>query len=514
MIDLQHDLDTIAIDGESLTLEQVVAVARKGAQVKLSIAGKAKLLKAREAVERIVAEGKTVYGINTGFGKFSDVTVSPEETAELQQKIIISHAGGVGEPLPAEVVRGMMLLRANSLAKGFSGARVELVQLLIDLLNCRIHPVVPCQGSVGASGDLIPLAHIALAMIGLGDVEYQGRVLPAKEALSGARLKPVVLQAKEGLALINGTQYMSSLGCLAVADALELVKLAGIASAMSFEALEGLPSAFDPRIHQVRPHGGQRRCAAAMRRLLQGSELYQRASLPRVQDAYTLRCIPQVHGACLDAIDYVRGVLEIEINSATDNPLVFPDQGDVLSGGNFHGEPLALALDFLALAVAELGSISERRIERLVNPALSGLPPFLTEYGGLNSGMMILQYAAAALASENKVLAHPASVDSIPTSGNQEDHVSMGSIAARKARTVAGHVGWILAGELLAGAQGVDFRPHKPGQATRVTLQLVRDIVPHWDEDRVLYQDLNRVHELVVSGAVTARVEQEVGALL
>ncbi len=514
MIETKTAIDCISIDGESLTLDHVITVAGNNAPVKLHVAGKANLIKSRAAVEKILSGDQVVYGVNTGFGKFSDVTVSPEDRNILQRNIIMSHACGVGEPLPRDAVRTMMLLRANSLAKGYSGVRLELVQLLLDMLNNRIHPVVPCKGSVGASGDLVPLAHIALAIIGMGEVEYHGKIIPSADAFKQAKLRPLNLSAKEGLALINGTQYMSALGCLAVHRALELVKSSAIASAMSFEALEGIPNAYDPRINEVRPHHGQKLCAQAMRRLLDGSELMTRTKHKRVQDPYTLRCIPQVHGASLDAINYVRSVLETEINSATDNPLIFPDTGDVISGGNFHGQPLALALDFLALAVAELGSIAERRIERLVNPALSGLPPFLTRRGGLNSGMMILQYTAAALASENKVLGHPASVDSIPTSGNQEDHVSMGSIAARKVGTVIDNVSWIVAGEMLAASQALDFASHTVGKGARMAHRCVRGVVPHWDNDRILYSDLNAVRDLLLSGSVTRKVEMEVGALI
>ena len=483
MIEINSVLETVSIDGNNLTLEQVVAVARSHAPVALHTTGRANILRSRRVVEQILKENRIVYGVTTGFGQFCDTMVSPEDSGALQRNLIISHAAGVGEPLPREAVRAIMLLRANSLAKGYSGIRLTTVQLLLNMLNKGIHPVVPCKGSVGASGDLVPLAHIALAMIGLGEVEYRGHIMPAPEALRLARLKPVALTAKEGLALINGTQYMSALGSLAVYDALRLLKTACIAACLSFEALEGIPDAFDHRIQAARPHCGQVAIAGVMRRLLAGSDLLTRKKHRRVQDAYTLRCIPQVLGASLDAINYVKQVLEIEINSATDNPLIFPDTGDVISGGNFHGQPLALALDFLALAVSELGSISERRIERMVNPALSGLPPFLTEHGGLNSGMMILQYAAAALASENKVLAHPASVDSIPTSGCQEDHVSMGSIAARKAGAIIENVSWIIAGELLAGAQALDFQSHIPGLGSRTAARLVREVVPHWNED-------------------------------
>jgi histidine ammonia-lyase len=512
MIEIGSNDSEVLLDGDNLTIESVVSVAREGAQAVLSLSGKSKLARSRQLVEQILAQGRRVYGVNTGFGKFSDVSISPEDTGALQRNLIMSHAGGLGDPLPREVVRGMMLLRANSLAKGYSGIRVEVVQLLLNMLNRGVLPVVPCKGSVGASGDLVPLAHIALAMIGQGQAEYCDRVLPSSEALAAAGLHPATLTAKEGLALINGTQYMSAFGCLALHDALMLYQAANIAGAMSFEALEGIPNAFDQQVHAVRPHRGQMQCAAAMRRLLDGSELLTRKRPRRVQDAYTLRCIPQVHGASLDAINYVAGVLQTEINSATDNPLLFPDTGDVISGGNFHGQPLALALDFLAMAVSELGSISERRTERLVNPTLNGdLPPFLAEDGGLNSGLMILQYASAALASENKVLSHPASVDSIPTSGSQEDHVSMGAISARKASQVVDNVSWVIAGELLAAAQALDFTSHNLGQGSLAALKAVRGVAPHWHEDRVLYEDLKRVHDLLQSGVLTGRVSVTAG---
>lgn len=514
MLENEFVMDAVSLDGDSLSFEQVIEVARGATSLELGVAGRAKLIRSRRVIEKILDGNQPVYGVTTGFGKFSDVAISPEDRNSLQKNIIMSHAGGVGDPLPRDVVRAMMLLRANSLVKGYSGVREEVVLLLVDMLNHSIHPVVPCKGSVGASGDLVPLAHIALGLTGSGEVEYRGRVVPAVEAFRQAKLHPLKPTAKEGLALINGTQYMGAFGCLAVHDAQELLKASLIAAAMSFEALRGIPKAYDSRVQEVRPHAGQRRCAAAMRRLLKGSDLMTQNLSERVQDAYTLRCIPQVHGASLDAFDYVQRVLEVEINSATDNPLIFPDTGDVISGGNFHGQPLALALDFLALAAAELGSIAERRIERLVNPALSGLPPFLTERGGLNSGLMILQYTAASLVSENKVLGHPASVDSIPTSGNQEDHVSMGSIAARKANTVVDNVSWIIAGELLAAAQALDFASHNLGVGARITHQLVREVVPHWDDDRILHRDLNRVHELLLTGVITSKVEEKLDSLV
>ncbi len=508
-------VERIFIDGESLTLEQVIAVARKDASVELHLSGRGRLYKSREVIENILSQERIVYGVTTGFGSFSDVFISRQDRDTLQRNIIMSHACGVGEPLPQDVVRAMMLLRANSLAKGCSGVRPELVELLLNMLNGKIHPLVPAKGSVGASGDLIPLAHIALAMIGLGEVECRGKIVPSEKALQQAGLHPIELTAKEGLALINGTQYMSALGALALLDAIELFKVATIAAAMTFEALEGIISAFDPQVHQVRPHCGQRICADLMLRLLQGGDLATRQKQKRTQDAYTLRCIPQVHGATFDALQYIRNVLGIEINSATDNPLVFPESGEVISCGNFHGQPLALALDFLAIAVNELGNISERRIERLVNPALNnGLPAFLTENGGLNSGLMLLQYAAAALVSEGKVLAHPAGVDSIPTSGNQEDHVSMGSIAAYKGMQVVENITWVIAAELLAAARAMRFITHRPGLGSAAAFDLLCDILPQDGGDRILYKDLRSVYELLHSGRIVGEVEKVAGKLL
>lgn len=511
----ENPVGKVLVDGEGLGLKQVLAVAREGAPVKLHPSGRSKLLKSRDVVENILRQERIVYGITTGFGRFSDVLISRQDSDSLQENIIMSHACGIGEPLPPEAVRAMMLLRANSLAKGFSGVRPEVVELLLEMLNAGIHPVVPAKGSVGASGDLIPLAHVALAMIGLGEVEHQGRAAPSEKVLQEAGLTPLQLTAKEGLALINGTQYMSALGTLALLDAFQLFKAASIAAAMSFEALEGIASAFDDQVHEVRPHCGQKTCAALMLRLIRGSDLLMRRDHKRVQDAYTLRCIPQVHGATLDALQYIRSVLEIEINSATDNPLIFPNSGDIISGGNFHGQPLALALDFLAMAVNELGNISERRIERMVNPALNnGLPAFLTKNGGLNSGLMLLQYAAAALVSEGKVLAHPASVDSIPTSGNQEDHVSMGSIAAYKGRQVVENISWVIAAELLAAARAMRFITHRPGGGSGAAFRLLQGTLPAEDGDRILYKDLQSVHKLLKNGAIVQEVEKISGELL
>src|SRR5664280_1483637 len=463
----------IVLTGADLSIGDVEAVARGGQGVKLGDDARARMAEARDVVERLVASGEVVYGVTTGFGDLATTFFDPADSAQLQLNLLLSHAAGVGEPLPRDVVRAMLLLRANTLALGHSGCRPVLVERICDLLRHGIHPVVPSQGSVGASGDLAPLAHLALPLIGKGYVEVSGRVVAASEALRGAGLEPLELQAKEGLALLNGTQMMSAIGALVSADAYRLARTASVAAALSCEALLGTDVAYAAAYQLARPHPGQIAVAAELRWLLRDSTLMtsHHPSSHKVQDPYSLRCVPQVHGACRDALDYLRGVLDIELNSATDNPLVFPQGGVadataaatggglVISGGNFHGEPVALALDFAKLALSELGAISERRIALMLDARLNGgLPPFLSAGSGLESGMMVLQYTAAALASENKVLAHPASSDSIPTSANQEDHVSMGSIAARHALAVVANVQRILALELLVAAQALDLR--------------------------------------------------------
>jgi histidine ammonia-lyase len=477
---------------------------------------------ARDVIERLVTEGAVVYGVTTGFGDLATTSIEPASVRRLQENLLMSHAAGVGEPFPREVVRAMLLLRANTLALGHSGCRPLLVDRLLAFLEAGVHPVVPSQGSVGASGDLAPLAHLALSLIGRGEVELNGQRLPALVALKEAGLEPVVLEAKEGLALLNGTQMMSAVGALLLADADRLVRTASVAAAMSVEALLGTDVAFAAEYQLARPHPGQVAVAAELRHLLRDSTVQaSHHDRPhKVQDPYSVRCVPQVHGAVRDALDHLRRVLDIELNSATDNPLVFPRGGSVaqdtaatggglvISGGNFHGEPIALALDFAKLALAELGSISERRVALLVDARLSGgLPPFLTADAGTNSGLMILQYTAAALVSENKVLAHPASADSIPTSANQEDHVSMGSIAARHARTVLDHVERILAIELLTAAQALDFRLEllpgaEPGAGVREALTRVRAVVRHLDGDREAGPDLAATTILVHEGAL------------
>lgn len=512
-------MDTVTLDGCSLTIGNLVEIARHGAGTRLDEDAEARMQASRAVVQRCVDEELVRYGITTGFGKFCNVVISREDNAILQRNLIMSHACGQGSPFPAEVVRAMMALRANALAVGNSGIRPLVVKQLIELLNAGVVPVVPEKGSLGSSGDLAPLAHIALVLIGLGEAYFKGERMPGIQALSRAGLSPVSLEAKEGLALINGTQAMTAVGALAVHDALVLYKTALMAGALSLQALRGIIDAFDPRVHELRRQPGQIACAADMRRILEDSRLVTRQGELRVQDAYALRCIPQVHGACLDSIGHVRKIVENELCAVTDNPLIFPnpgtlvgdhgasDPGDIISGGNFHGEPLALAMDFLGIACSELANISERRIERLVNPALSeGLPAFLTPSGGLNSGFMIVQYSAAALVSENKSLAHPASVDSIPSSANQEDHVSMGTIAARKARSIIDNAQRVLAMELAAACQALDLRAVQMGLSSPESLlsprtagawQVVRAAVDRLDGDRVMYPDLDAIHTLL-----------------
>lgn len=507
--------ETVTLDGESLDIDQVVKIARRGAQVRLAPECERAVSRAEALVERLVAEGRVVYGVTTGFGKFADVAVDRADVALLQKNLLRSHATGVGSALPEEVARAMMVLRLNALVKGYSGVRRSTVDLLVGMLNAGVHPLIPEKGSVGASGDLAPLAHLALVLIGEGEAFWRGERLTGAEALRRAGLQPTELGPKEGLALINGTQAMTAIGALCVADARRLAKVADIAGAMSLEALKGTMTAFSPLIQKVRPHRGQALVAENFHRLTENSAIIaSHRFCPKVQDAYSLRCIPQVHGASRDALSYVEGVVRTEMNSATDNPLVFVAEEAVLSGGNFHGQPVAIALDFLGIALAEWASISERRIERLLDPALSGLPGFLTEKGGLNSGLMVAQYTAAALVSENKVLAHPASVDSIPTSANQEDHVSMGTIAARKARTILENAETVLAIELLCAAQALDFlRPLRGGSGTERAHQVIRDHVPHLAADREIHRDIGRCLELIRSGELVDEVEKAVGGL-
>jgi histidine ammonia-lyase len=512
-------MSQIVLKGEHLTLEDVVSAAYEAAKVVLSEEAWKKVRRAERAVAAFVARGQVVYGVTTGFGAFKDHIIPPDEVQQLQRNILMSHAVGVGEPVSEATTRAMMSIRANTLAKGHSGVREETLRLLLEMLNREVHPVVPRQGSLGASGDLAPLAHMALPLIGLGEAIYRGERLPGREALARAGLAPVTLEAKEGLALTNGTAFMAAVGTLATWQAENLACVADVAGALSLEALHGTPRAFDARIHDVRPHPRQVECAAFMRQLLTDSTFTRPDDPFNVQDAYTLRCIPQVHGAVRDAILYARWVLEIELNAATDNPLIFfgpDDEPTVLSGGNFHGEPVAIAMDYLALALAELGNISERRLTRLTDECSNQetLPSFLIKHGGVNSGFMLTQYTAAALASENKVLAHPASVDTIPTSANTEDHVSMGAVAARHAQQIADNVERILALELFAAAQGIDFRravlgsEARLGQGTAPAYALIRQRVPFLEHDAVMYPHIEAVRELIASGKLREAVRQ------
>jgi len=490
-------MKTVELDGRTLSLNDIVAVAVDGAKVGIAASAYPRMLASRRVVEDVIARGETAYGINTGFGKLSDVRIAPDELEALQRNLVRSHSCGVGEPLPEDEVRAMLLLRANVLAKGLSGVRPVVVETLAAMLNARVHPVVPARGSVGASGDLAPLAHLALGMIGEGEVSFEGERMAAAAALERAGIAPLRLGAKEGLALLNGTQAMCGVGGLALARALRVVELFDVAGAMSLEALRGTPAAFDARIHAARPHEGQVAAAEHLRALLEDSEIREshRHNDPRVQDAYCLRCMPQVHGAARGALAHVREVIEVESGSATDNPLIFAETAEIVSGGNFHGAPLALALDYAAISMTDLMSISERRIDRLINPDINeGLPAFLSPHAGVSSGLMIAHVAAAALLNEAKVLAHPASVDSVPTSGGKEDHVSMGMTAAVKLRQIVANAEHALAIELMAAAQGLEYRlPLKPAREVGRAAAVVREVVAPLTEDRVLSGDIERL---------------------
>jgi histidine ammonia-lyase len=501
-------MPSILINGNDLTLEQLRQIVYRESTVGLAPAARDRVNAARAVVDKLVSENRLAYAITTGVGKLSDVRIDPAQNRQLQVNLVRSHSVGVGEPLSEEETRAMMLLRANSLAKGYSGVRAEVLLMLCDMLNRGVHPVVPSQGSVGASGDLAPLAHLALVLIGEGEAFYQNQRMNGAAALQKAGITPLVLEAKEAISLINGTQGMLAVGTLAVLAAETLAESADVLGAMSLDALRGTDVAFDERIHAARPHAGQMKVAANLRRLMVGSQIRQsHKECGRVQDAYSLRCIPQVHGAVRDTLEFCRRTFTIEMNSAVDNPLVFAGsdaEGDVISGGNFHGEPLAFALDYLAIALSALAGISERRIERLVNPSLNeGLPPFLATDAGMNSGFMMPQVTAAALASENKVLAHPASVDSITTSGNKEDYVSMGMAAAIKLKKVVANTSHVLAIEACAAAQALDFlAPLQSSPALQKAYSAIRKVSPRVEQDRVLAGDFTRVAQLILSGGL------------
>ncbi len=495
---------TLELSGQALTLEEIASMAFGHSEPSLANEARARMQASRDVIEEVIRQHRVVYGVNTGFGKLSDVHIPSQELRLLQLNLVRSHACGVGDPLARPDTRAMMLLRANVLARGNSGCRVELVTTLLEMLRCQVHPVIPARGSVGASGDLAPLAHLALALMGEGECRFDGRQMASAEALRMAEIAPLRLEAKEGLALLNGTQAMAAVGALALWRAQKIAKLADLAGAMSLEALRGTPVAFDARIQNARPHPGQIAAAAHLRELLEGSEI-RRSHLtndPRVQDAYSLRCMPQVHGAVRTALQHAREVVEIESGSATDNPLVFSDAGEVLSGGNFHGAPLALVFDYAAIALTDLMSISERRIDRLVNPdANEGLPPFLSSHPGISSGYMIAQVCAAALLNEARVLSHPASIDSVPTSGGKEDHVSMGMTAALKLRQIASNAGHVIAIELLAATEGLDYRlPLRSTKAIERAREIIRSLAARVTADRSLSPDIEGVAAAIDQG--------------
>jgi histidine ammonia-lyase len=515
-------MKAVAIDGENLTIEAVTQVARNHTKATLAPKAKQQVQKSRQVLEQLIKEKKTIYGVTTGFGAFGNVSIPPQSIRELQLNLIRSHSVGVGKPASTETVRAMMLLRANTLAKGYSGIRLETLETLIAMLNKGVHPIVPEQGSVGASGDLAPLSHMTLVLMGEGEAEYQGERLSGKQALAKAGIKPVKLEAKEGVGFINGTQFMTAIAALTVYDAQTLIATAEAAASLSLEALRSIADTFDSRIHTVRPHRGQTATASNIRSLIAGSKNIlsgEKAAHAKLypQDAYSLRCIPQVLGCVRDAVNYVKTVVEIEANSATDNPLVFIEDKACLSGGNFHGQPIALAMDFLATALTTVGNMSERRTARLTDENCSrGLPAFLVssdEKRGVESGFMALQYTAAALASENKALAHPASVDSIPTSANFEDFVSMGPVAARKAEVILRNVERIVAIELLCAAQGADLRgADKLGTGTKTVYSLIRRRVPMLTKDRPLTRDVEKIVETMRNGQMVKAVKPFIGS--
>lgn len=510
----------VLADGENLTIEDVVAVAREGAEVQIPRKAKEKVERCREVLEEAVKEKRVIYGVTTGFGALATVVIPSESVKKLQSNLIRSHSAGVGKPLDKDATRALMLLRANTLAKGNSGIKLQTLETLVQMINKRVHPVIPEKGSVGASGDLAPLAHMALVIMGEGEAEYNGKRMSGKEAMEKAGITPVELDSKEGLALINGTQLMTAIGTLALYDAERLVKTAEIAAAMSLEALRAISDAFDERIHRIRPHPGQIASARNIRLLTAGSKIMQSSRMlakePKMrppQDPYSLRCTPQALGAARDAISYTRKVIETEINSAIDNPLIFVEDKEFLSGGNFLGQPISIAMDLLGIALTVIGNISERRIARLLDENLSlGLPAFLIHKEvekGIHSGFMSAQITAAALASENKALSHPASVDSIPTTANFEDFVSMGSVAARKTREILQNVEWILAIELLCAAQGIDYRgADKAGKGTKVAHSLIRKKVPILKEDKIISTDIETIRELIRSKGLIDAVEK------
>jgi len=502
------------LNGDNLDVKKVNEIIFSNKKIKLSKAAENKVIKARETVERLIDKGEVIYGLNTGFGKFSTKKISADKILKLQENLIISHAAGTGDYLDDEVVKTMILLRLNALAKGHSGIRLSTLKKIIKMFNNEIIPLVPEQGSVGASGDLIPLAHMVLPLLGKGKVKYQGEVVNSKKALKKEGMEPLKLASKEGLALINGTQMMAAIEVLSIIRAIKLIKTADMALALSLEGLKGIKGAFDQDIHKLRPHPGQIDSAANIRTFTKGSKLMEDIDENRVQDSYTLRCGPQVHGASRDSLAHVIDIIEREMNSVTDNPLIFPERNEVISGGNFHGQPLALSSDYLGTAISEIGNVSERRTAKLIdNSTNNGLEMFLTEYGGLHSGYMIAQYTSASIVSENKILANPSSTDSIPTSANQEDHVSMGSISARNLYKICSNVAQVLAIELITAAQAVDLRTDNPaemlGEGSYLIYSIIRKYVDYLDEDRILYPELLKTKEVIENGELIEALENK-----
>jgi histidine ammonia-lyase len=503
----------VVLDGNSLSIEQIVAVARRGATVSASPEARAAVQRSRDVVERCVAEGVAIYGVTTGIGEFARIRISPEQSAELQRRIIYSHSAGTGDPQPPDVVRAAMLLRANVLAKGYSGVRLRLLDTVLDMINKGVVPYVQEKGSLGVSGDLSPLSQFAEVAIGEGRAWYQGELLPGAEAMKRAGVEPTDLTYKEGLGLINGSQMMTAGAALLVYDAERVLKNALIASALSADALRAVARAFDPHVHRVRPFAGQNAVAANLLRLFDGSEVMAHRT-GRVQDGYSIRCTPQILGPSFDTIEHVRRIVNIEVNAAADNPLFFAEDGEYFAAGNFHGQGIGMVVDFLCIALSEVANLSERHTNRLLNPTLSGLPDFLVEGKGLNSGLMVAQYTAAALVSENKVLSHPASVDSISVSADQEDHVSMGPIAVRKCTEILKNVRTVLAIEMMAAAQAFEFHEgRRPGRGTAVAYNVIRTKVPRLVDDRVLHPDIEAIRQLVEDGAILEAVEAEIGPL-
>jgi len=502
----------IVLDGNSLDLNTFIQVARFKEEISISEESKKLVLKASQFVEEVVNSGKIVYGINTGFGKLSDVPIKKENVGKLQKNLLMSHACGVGEPFSNEIVRGMMVLRINALIKGYSGVRLETLEILLEMLNKNVTPIVFEKGSLGASGDLAPLAHMSLPIIGLGEVYYQNKRMDSKDAFIKAEITPLnKLEAKEGLSLINGTQAMTSVGAIVLYDAFQLAKISNIALSLTMESLNGIIDAFDERVHLVRGHSGQIAAAKEIKEYLKGSKNITLQGELRTQDAYSIRCAPQVHGAVLDTLEFVKEKVEIEMNAVTDNPVLFIDDKIAISAGNFHGEPLAMPFDYLGIAISEMANISERRLERMVNPALSnGLPAFLIKGSGMNSGFMIVQYSSASLVSENKVLSHPASVDSIPSSANQEDHVSMGTIAARKAGSILTNATQVIAMEIFTACQAIDLRGNQGlGKKTKRAYNKIREYIPFIESDEIMYHHIHTANDLIENGELFEYIFKE-----